>query len=94
MRNPAITPYISRALVKLADFTESNKLGGEPEWDLSIMIERDEFLEHKARLHELVDACSARLRVWLQDPASSKLACKHSKHRKEAKDCLRDISEM
>ena len=28
--NPAITPCISRALVKLADLTEYNKLGGEP----------------------------------------------------------------
>ena len=95
VRNPAITPCISRALVKLADLTEYNQLGGEPEWDLSIMIERDDvlFLEHEARLHELVDARSAQLRLWLQDHAT-KLALKHRKHRKEAEDCLRDISEM
>ena len=38
-QNPAITPNISRALVKLADLTEYNKLGGEPRWDLFLMIE-------------------------------------------------------
>ena len=54
-QNPAITPNISRALVKLADLTEYNKLGGEPRWDLSLMIECADafFLEHETRLRDL-----------------------------------------
>ena len=92
--NPAITSNISRALVKLADLTEYKKLGGEPEWDLSILIERDhEFLsEHEVRLRELVDARSAQLRLWLDTPASK--TREQGKLRKEAKDCLREISDL
>ena len=92
VRNPAITPNIDRALVKLADLTEYKKLGGEPEWDLSIMIERDDafFLEHEARLRELVDARSAQLRLWLKANAASKIR----KLRKEVQDCLREISNL
>ena len=84
--------YESRALVKLADLTEYKKLGGEPKWDLSIMIERDDayFLEHEAQLRELVDARSAQLRLWLDTTPATK-SCKL---RKEAKDCLRDISDL
>jgi len=87
-------PNLSRALVKLADLTEYNKLGGQPEWDLSILIERDhEFLsEHEARLRELVDARSAQLRLWLDTPAT--MTRELRKLRKEAKDCLRDISDL
>jgi len=92
VRNPAITPNIDCALVKLADLTEYKKLGGEPKWDLSIMIERDDayFLEHEAQLRELVDARSAQLRLWLDTTP----ATKSRKLRKEAKDCLRDISDL
>jgi hypothetical protein len=51
------------------------------------------FLKHDARLRELVNARCAQLRLWLEDPAT-KLARKHRKPRKEAKDCLRDIVEL
>jgi len=89
-----MSPNLSRALVKLADLTEYNKLGGQPEWDLSILIERDHaFLsEHEARLRELVDARSAQLRLWLDTPAT--MTRELRKLRKEAKDCLRDISDL
>ena len=93
--NPAITPIIDRALIVLADLTEYHKLGGTPGHDLSIMIERGDayILEHNARLRELVDAGCAQLRLWLEAP-DTKLARKHRKHRKDAKECLYNISEF
>ena len=93
-QNPAITPNITRALVKLADLTEYNKLGGEPRWDLSLMIECADafFLEHETRLRDLVEARCAQLRLWLDTPAT--MTHKLRKLRKEAKDCLRDISDL
>ena len=93
-QNPAITPNITRALVKLADLTEYNKLGGEPGWDLSLMIECADafFLEHEARLRDLVDARCAQLRLWLDTPAT--MTRKLRNLRKEAKDCLRDIADL
>ena len=78
---------VSRALVILADLTEYYKLGGAPGHDLSYMIKRGDVCR------ELVDARSAQLRLWLDAPGT-KLSRKHCKHRKEAKDCLRDISEI
>ena len=80
--------------MKLADLTEYKKLGGEPKWDLSILIERDhEFLsEHEAQFRELVDASSAQLRFWLDTPASK--TRRLGKLRNEAKDCLREISDL
>jgi len=82
--------YEFRALVKLADLTEYKKLGGRPEWNLSIMIERDEvcFIEHEARLRELVDARSAQLRLWLETKSATR------KLRKEVQDCLHAIQAM
>ena len=77
---------VSRVLVILADLTEYYKLGGAPGHDLSYMIERGDVCR------ELVDARRAQLRLWLDAPGT-KLSSKHRKHRKEAKHCLRDISE-
>ena len=94
-KNPAITPKIARALVALADLAEYHNLGGAPGHELSYMIERSDayLLEHDALLRELVDARRAQLRLWLDAP-ETKLARKHSRHRKAAKDCLLDISEL
>ena len=60
------------------------------EWNLSIMIERDEvcFIEHEARLRELVDARSAQLRLWLETKSATR------KLRKEVQDCLHEISQI
>ena len=94
-KNPAITPKIARALVALADLAEYHNLGGAPGHELSYMIERSDacLLEHDARLRELVDARRAQLLLWLDAP-ETKLARKHSRHRKAAKDCLHDISGL
>ena len=78
---------VSRALVILADLTEYYKLGGVPGHDLSYMIERGDVCR------ELVNARRAQLRLW-PDAPDTKMSCKHRKLRKEAKDCLRDISEI
>ena len=90
--NPALTPQIRCALTVLADLTEYNNLGGTPGHQLSLMIERgdEHLLEHDARLRELVDARRAQLRHWLDTPPT-KLTCKH---RKAAKVCLDNISEL
>jgi hypothetical protein len=50
-------------------------------------------LKHDACLRELVNARCTQLRLWLEDPAT-KLARKHRKPRKDAKDSLRDIVEL
>ena len=94
-KNPAITPKIARALVALADLAEYHNLGGAPGHELSYMIERSDayLLEHDDLLRELVDARRAQLRLWLDAP-ETKLARKHSRHRKAAKNCLLDISEL
>ena len=78
---------VSRALVILAYLTEYYKLGGAPGHDLSYMIERSDVCR------ELVDACRAQLRLWLDAPGT-KLSRKHLKLRKAAKDCLRNLSEI
>ena len=82
--------------MKLADLTEVKKLGGKATWELSLMIEwecGDEFfLEHEARLRELVDARCAQLRLWLDTPATTTRELR--KLRKDARDCLRDISDL
>ena len=78
-----------------ADLAEYHNLGGSPGHELSYMIERSDayLLEHDALLRELVDARRAQLRLWLDAP-ESKLARKHSRRRKAAKDCMLDISEL
>ena len=78
---------VSRALIILADLTEYYKLGGAPGHDLSYMIERGDVCS------ELVNARRAQLRLWLDAPGT-KLSSNHRKHRKVAKNCLRDISEI
>ena len=78
---------VSRALIILADLTEYYKLGGAPGHDLSYMIECGDVCS------ELVNVHRAQLRLGLDAPGT-KLSSKHRKHHKEAKDCLRDISEI
>ena len=78
---------VSRALIILADLTEYYKFGGVPGHDLSYMIERGDVCS------ELVNARRAQLRLWLDAPGT-KLSRKHRKLCKEAKDCLRNLSEI
>ena len=91
MQHAGVRPLpssVSRALIILVDLTEYYKLGGAPGHDLSYMIERGDVCS------ELVNACRAQLCLcqWLDAPGT-KLSSKHRKHRKVAKNCLRDISD-